>query len=864
MARKRDLEASANPPIVPPVNADTIPQELRDCAQWVLWKWESRTDGRGRRKWTKVPIQSLTRAAASSTDPETWATFAEVFSVYSRPKIGIPGIGFTFHADDPFCGVDLDDCRDSETGEIATWAMGIITRLASYAEVSPSMTGVKIFLKADLVGGRRRVPYEGGEVEVYDCGRYFTVTGLHVEGTPATVEDAQEALDAIYAEVFAVADAEAPPAVPTVAPPLPANLSDAALIDRMFSSLRGDSLNRLWYGETDGHEGDHSRADLALCIHLAWWCQGDLAQVDRLFRQSGLMRPKWDQGRGVGTYGQRTLEKAGRVVGGAVYNPAHRRVPVVAANPTPTVAVAPLTVPVAAPEPTSPPPEPSATSAAVPAAPHRLSNYIMIPTLVNEGHTVFAPRGLSAPEIAAPFFRATDNWPRRVGDHLFVPHPTQHFRWLTSNNSLFAWASATLDPNGMGNPIQWGGRGDDMLTKGEFFDHLTSHAQCYEGVEVYPHEPPRPSMYYCDFPAAGGDGHALDDFLDFFSPASDLDRELLLSVLLTACWGGDTGQRPMFAFIAADGDLYRGRGTGKTTTAQQIAEIWDGFVKVRINDDFTEVQKRLLSPAAAMKRFILIDNVRESKLSVADLEDLITSNWISGRQMYEGEGRRPNLFTVMLTYNDMQMSLDLAQRSIIVQLARPRVVGNWSRRLNAFIRDRRAAIIGDLAARLRQPRTPLTESPRRWGQWEDEVLSRVGSPNECQQLIYARQGTSDGDNEQMELVREAFHMVLRRNAYDPSRTVVFFTTNQAVDIASMAKLGRFATCDNPQRLARMGVPELRKHRRNQCRGFLWVGTDTVWDSLGKLSVFDPSHKLDMALATPDGMRVSDDGDGLPD
>jgi len=140
MARKRDIEAGDNPPTVPRVNLDAIPQELKDCGQWVLWRWESRTDGRGRKKWTKVPIQSLTRIAASSTDPETWAKFSDVVFVYHLPRSEYPGIGFTFHADDPFCGVDLDDCRDSDTGVIAEWARAIIARLNSYTEVSPSGT----------------------------------------------------------------------------------------------------------------------------------------------------------------------------------------------------------------------------------------------------------------------------------------------------------------------------------------------------------------------------------------------------------------------------------------------------------------------------------------------------------------------------------------------------------------------------------------------------------------------------------------------------------------------------------------------------------------------------------------------------
>ena len=66
---------------------------------------------------------------------------------------------------------------------------------------------------------------------------------------------------------------------------------------------------RLWDGDTSMHAGDDSSADMALCNQLAFWTQ-DPEQLDRLFRQSGLMRKKWDAKRGDGTYGERTIDEA--------------------------------------------------------------------------------------------------------------------------------------------------------------------------------------------------------------------------------------------------------------------------------------------------------------------------------------------------------------------------------------------------------------------------------------------------------------------------------------------------------------------------------------------------------------------------
>lgn len=89
----------------------------------------------------------------------------------------------------------------------------------------------------------------------------------------------------------------------------PANLfaSDEELIERAKAAKNGQRVSRLWYGDLSDFGGDHSRADLALCRMLSFWCKGDLDHVDRLFRQSGLMRDKWDRRCGPTRYWERTI-----------------------------------------------------------------------------------------------------------------------------------------------------------------------------------------------------------------------------------------------------------------------------------------------------------------------------------------------------------------------------------------------------------------------------------------------------------------------------------------------------------------------------------------------------------------------------
>jgi hypothetical protein len=132
-------------------------QNIRELRQWLCWRAEKRES-----QQTRVPYSPRTGHRASSTDPHTWASYEEAVSAHKEH--GYHGIGFVFTSGDDLCGVDLDRCRDSESGEIESWAQEIIEELDSYAEVSPSGRGVHVLLRGDLPPGRRRK----GRIEMYD------------------------------------------------------------------------------------------------------------------------------------------------------------------------------------------------------------------------------------------------------------------------------------------------------------------------------------------------------------------------------------------------------------------------------------------------------------------------------------------------------------------------------------------------------------------------------------------------------------------------------------------------------------------------------------------------------------------------
>ena len=272
---------------------DMVPGELRALPQWLIYRIEVRKG-----KQTKVPYWAARPSLkASATDPATWATFEEAFEARDRAD----GLGFVFTEDDPFIGVDLDACRDPATGEVHPAAAEIVSRLASYTEVSPSGTGLHVIGRGMIGGGRRtgRTPW-GGEFEIYDRARYFTITGQPFNGaTPGGLVDLVD-LDAVRAELVPDVVAPARPARGLV------RLEDHELLEKAFEASNGPKLRALWEGDTSAY-GSPSEAELALCSMLAFWTGPDPDRVDWLFRQSGLVREKWEQRE---DYRRATISKA--------------------------------------------------------------------------------------------------------------------------------------------------------------------------------------------------------------------------------------------------------------------------------------------------------------------------------------------------------------------------------------------------------------------------------------------------------------------------------------------------------------------------------------------------------------------------
>ncbi len=268
-------------------------KELADYRQWVAWTYSR--DGK------KLPMNPHTGKQARVNDRTTWATYQQ--GIACKAGHSFEGVGFMLSEDDPYVGVDLDNCIDA--GEVAPWAQEIVEALNSYTEISPSATGLKIWIRGSKPGPRCKAKLASGEVEVYDHNRYFTFTGQVYLEQP--IRDAQDELNALYGRLW-------PTPKKATATPLKqsscASLEDEKVLDLARTAKNGAKFRRLYdQGDT---AGDHSRADLALCQLLAFWTGGDPEQMDQLYRASALMRDKWDErhyadGR---THGEGTIHKA--------------------------------------------------------------------------------------------------------------------------------------------------------------------------------------------------------------------------------------------------------------------------------------------------------------------------------------------------------------------------------------------------------------------------------------------------------------------------------------------------------------------------------------------------------------------------
>ncbi len=308
--------------------------ELKQYKNWVAYRLEA---VEGKDKPRKIPVNPNTGGGAMANNPATWGTYAAAvnFATNARAQGLQCGIGFEF-SNSPFAGIDLDHCID-DNGNLAGWARDIVEIMNSYIEYSPSGDGLHILFKGEILPELVEAGKQGtkaGNIEIYYGLHFFTVTEK-TYGEAKPIIDASESVRKIFEGYLIKTPNEnsnkgilEPQKKEFELPPNWKFQPNPELLEIMFSNPKnGDEIRQLYNGDIYGYPSQ-SEADLALCNHLAYYTHNNAGEIDRLFRASGLMRPKWDENHGGKTYGEMTIEKAiaGTSNNYQSYNPAQGQV----------------------------------------------------------------------------------------------------------------------------------------------------------------------------------------------------------------------------------------------------------------------------------------------------------------------------------------------------------------------------------------------------------------------------------------------------------------------------------------------------------------------------------------------------------
>ena len=375
--------------------------------------------------------------------------------------------------------------------------------------------------------------------------------------------------------------------------------------------------------------------------------------------------------------------------------------------------------------------------------------------------------------------------------------------------------------------IDWTGVAKAMK-KEEAFAEITRKLTLYRGIETAPHHPIMAGLYYNYPELPEPDNEALSNLISRFCPETDEDKAFILSMFLTALWGG--GERPAFIISSKDG-----RGSGKSTIGEMLSEVLGQQpTKGSTKNSIEDLKTRLLSPAGLTSRIVIFDN-ETGRVSSGELSAEITSPTISGRRLYVGEGRRPNNLLWIITLNTPSLDSDLASRCVVISVKKPEYSSDWRTGILQFIETHRWGIVSALLNMLKQE-TPHLASCR-WSAWENEVLSKVHSHYsdlpKLQSLFMERQRDFDDEADEISLIRDGFIEAVRVAEIEIKQYSCFFKNALAANIyneVTGAHVRKNTALREIKNMIRMGsIKELIESEHGVYgRGFVWT-SDTAFE-----------------------------------
>jgi primase-polymerase (primpol)-like protein len=281
---------------------------LYDTRNWVNWDREVRP---GETKPTKVPYRpsiSGPRVKAKANDPATWDTFAVAQAAVESGRFH--GLGYEFHIGEGLVMFDLDGVIVE--GKIAPIARAAMALLNTYAEPSPSDTGIRIIARAELPRPHVREGVHGkkkGGFEMYGGAHFGTLTFRPFRGYDQLREVDAETMERVFALLWPDdVPGQVKEIVRPLAPPAPIDLDDADLLEKAFAAKGGDDFYRLHHGSNG--RGSASEDDFAYIGRLRFWAQGDPTRMRRIALSSGRVREKWQSRRGAVDWLDYTIAKA--------------------------------------------------------------------------------------------------------------------------------------------------------------------------------------------------------------------------------------------------------------------------------------------------------------------------------------------------------------------------------------------------------------------------------------------------------------------------------------------------------------------------------------------------------------------------
>lgn len=283
------------------VNFINIPTELKNNCRFCTWKMEK---GKGENsRLTKVPYNPENGCKAQTNHPNTFAPFAAAMKAYAMG--GYDGIGIRVSSG--IGAIDIDHCirEDGSLNDVAASILGLFKD--AYFERSPSGSGLRGFFKMDPDFNFDKTIYyiknSKHGLEVYLPGatnRFVTVTGNQYRegGIPLDMTALQTVLDSFMKRAAPVVNKHIEPC---------SYLTDEQVIEHARASASGERFMDYFSGNWQKYFDNQSDADMGFLSMLAFWCGCDEEQMDRIYRSSGMMRPKWDRQQSGTTYGAITI-----------------------------------------------------------------------------------------------------------------------------------------------------------------------------------------------------------------------------------------------------------------------------------------------------------------------------------------------------------------------------------------------------------------------------------------------------------------------------------------------------------------------------------------------------------------------------